>query len=458
MRTLCRLGPTAAAMAALLVVAGCGPAIDPRGTQNTVSGMVNAGATDAAMAALTRGDFASAERNAILALKYNPRDPTALITAGLAYQGMGQYDLATQYYEVIITNQIPGTIMSPGDGGVVMPRSVVDVARANLALIDKITGRKIPRTIQESGRPPGAPGVGAPPFPDIAPVTTAGRPLVSAQLEPVTAGTASGYAAPGQVSNAEANMAGRFRILKRLFDEKLITPEEYNRRRSANLGALLPFTQMAPSAGLDRPTPGDEAVVRRLRDIAEAVEKRELTPAEQAAERTTILDALLPERPRRLDTSPLPPRDMIEAGQAVGRVERLLSAGLINDGEARRERDAIQRSLDAQLGGSPVAGSMTGLRPGVPGSTGPVGASAGASQVSGWGVSLASSKSEAGARKLWEGIKAKFPEELAGLEPHYKTHAGRVRVVAGPLGSKESARKLCKTLKLHRQACDASQF
>jgi len=60
--------------------------------------------------------------------------------AGTAYQGMGRYDLARQYYEVIITTQTPGSIMAPGDGGVVMPRSIIDVARANMALIDKITG------------------------------------------------------------------------------------------------------------------------------------------------------------------------------------------------------------------------------------------------------------------------------------------------------------------------------
>lgn len=425
--------------------------LDPRGTQDTVSGMVNAGATDASSAALTRGDFPAAERYAIAALRYNPRDPVALLNAGLSYQGMGQYDLARQYYEVIITNQVPGTIMSTGDSGAVMPRSVVDVARANMALVDKITGRSTPRSIRESGSPTGAPGVGAPPLPSVTPVA---RPMVDAsQLEPVGG---AGYTPPGKVSEAEANVAGRFRILKRLLDEGLVTPDEYRRRRAANLGALLPFTQPAPSVGLDRPIPGDETVVRRLRDLGLALERREMSAPEQAAERGIILDALLPDKLRRSDNPPLPPKDMIEAGQAVGRMERMLAAGLISDAEALKERAAIERSLDTQLASQQVSGTATGLRPGTPGSAGPM-APAG-TKVSGWGVALGSSKSEAGARKLWSSIKAKFPEELGAYEVKIAKAKGRYRVVAGPLADKDAARKLCKTLKLHRQACDAATY
>ncbi|NFV79543.1 SPOR domain-containing protein [Magnetospirillum aberrantis] len=453
MRSFTRLGRTAATLVALATLAGCAPILDPRGTQDTVNGMVNAGAADASSAALTRGDFPAAERYAIAALRYNPRDPVALLNAGLAYQGMGQYDLARQYYEVIVTNQIPGTIMSTVDSGAVMPRSIVDVARSNMALVDKITGRSAARSIRESGTATGAPGVGAPPLPSVVPVGSPPRPMVSASdLQPV--GTS--YASPGKVSDAETNVAGRFRILKRLLDEGLVTPDEYNRRRAANVGALLPFTQSPPSVGLDRPIPGDETLVRRLRDLADALERREMSAPEHVAERTMILDALLPEKLRRLDNAPLPPKDMIEAAQAVGRVERLLAAGLVSEGEARKERDAIGKSLDMQLAGQPVSGTVTGLRPGAPGSAGPM-APAG-EMASGWGVSLGSSKSEAGARKLWTGIKAKFPEELGGFDARIKKVKGRYRVVAGPLADKDAARKLCKTLKLHRQACDPATY
>jgi len=445
-----RLGRTAAAVVALAALAGCGTLNDPRGTQETVDGMINAGGSDNAMAALTRGDFSAADRYATGALRYNPKDPVALVVAGLANQGMGQYDIARQYYEVIISKQVPGTIMAPGDGGVVMPRSIIDVARANMAVIDKITGRSLPRSIQDSGRATGAPGVGAPPFPNVVPVSPS-RPMISTQLEPV-----SPYAPPGRVSDAEASVAGRFRILKRLYDDGLITPDEYNRRRTANAGALLPFTRSPASAGLERPIPGDETVARRLRDLADALEKREMSPVEHAAERTTILDALLPDRPRRLDNPSSPPKDMIEAGLAVGRVERLRAAGLVSDAEAKAERDAIQRSLDAQLAGQRVAGSATGLRPGAPGSAGP--AAPAAKAATGWGLALASAKSDEAAHKLWATIKSKFPEQLGNLDAQFPPVKGRVKVVAGPVADKDAARKLCKTLKLHRQACDPAAF
>lgn len=454
MRTVSRLGRTAAAVVALAAMAGCAPVLDPRGTQDTVVGMVNAGATDASSAALTRGDFPAAERYAIAALRYNPRDPVALLNAGIAYQGMGQYDLARQYYEVIITNQVPGTIMAPGDAGVIMPRAVIDVARANMAVIDKITGRSTPRSIQESGRPAGAPGVGAPPLPSVVPVPGVTRPGINAsQLDPISAAPAA------RVSDAETNVAGRFRILKRLLDEGLITPEEYSKRRAANVGAMLPFTQSPPGVGLERPVPGDEAVVRRLRDMSAALEARGMSTVEHAAERAVILDALLAEKPRRFEMPPAAPRDMIEAGQAVGRLERLRGAGLITEAEARKERDAIERSLDNQLSGQRVAGTATGLRPGAPGSAGPAApAKPAAAAATNWGVALASSKTEDGARKLWTGIKAKFPEELGNLDAQFKTSGGRTRVIAGPLANKDAARKLCKTLKLHRQACDPAPY
>lgn len=447
MRTLSRLGMIAAAAMTVATLAGCAALVDQQGAQDALGGYANQGAADRAMAALSRGDNPAAERHALTALHYNPKDPVALMVAGLAYQGMGRYDLARQYYEVIISNQSPGSIVTPGDGGVAMPRAIIDVARANMAAIDKIMGRAPSRGIQESGRAP------PPSYSDG--MTAAGRPLVAAgQLDPVGAG---GYAPVGRVSDAETNVVGRFRILKRLLDEGLITPEEYGRRRAANAGALLPFTVTAPSLGLDRPVPGDEAVVTRLRDLGLTLETRAITPSQHAAERGTILDALLPAQPRKIDNPPLPPRDMIEAGQAVGRVERMRGVGLISDAEAKKEKDAIGRALDTQLAGLAVTGTATGLRAGPSGAVGPA-VAAPATKVTGWGVALTSASSEDAARQAWDGIKVKFPEQLGAMAVQVKPSGkgGRYKVIAGPLGSKEAAKTLCKTLKLHRQACDVA--
>lgn len=453
MKLLSCLGRTAATAALAVGLAGCGAALDPQGTGQAVNAMANAGAADRAMSALTKGDYPAAERHATLALRSNPKDATALLVAGLAHQGMGRYDVARQYFEVIVTTQPAGTIMTPGDGGVIMPRSVVEVARANMAVIDKITGRNIPRSAAESGRPPGAPAIGAPPFPANEPVPgISDRPVVSADLAPLDGGA-------GQASEAERNVAGRFRILQRLRDEGLITPQEYSARRGANVGALLPFTQSPPAKGLERPIPGEAAVVTRLRDLAKTLENRGITAEQLAAERGAILEALLPEKPRGTEASPLPPKDLIEAGKAVGRLERMKAAGLVTADEAAREKTALDRALDRHLASQLVSGTATGLRPASGGQPGAAPASAGSAKAAGWGVSLAWGKSEEAARASWDRIKGKFPVELGGLEASIKRISRKGKpdswqVVAGPVADKAAASKLCKTLKLHRQACD----
>lgn len=431
-----RLGRTAAAVAAIGMLAGCAALLDPRGAQDDLRSIVDVGDTDKAMAALTRGDYPNAERYAVAALRRNPKDAHALLVAGLAYQGTGRYELARQYYEVIVSNRLNGTMMVPGEGGIVTPRSVVDVARSNMAVVDKVTGRSVPRDISQSGRAPEANG--APPRPAV----------MASSLDPLPPMPAA-MAAPGKISEAESNVAGRFRILKRLLDEGLVTPEEYAGRRNSNSGALLPYTSPPPAVGLERPIPRDEDVVERLRAIGAALEGRALNPREHASERAMILDALLPAGAKTVELPVMPPRDMIEAAAAVGRLERMHTAGLVSADEVKRERAALEKSLERQLALARVDGSVTGLRHGMP-----VPFEPGA-----WGLHLASLKTEGAARKSWDSLKAKFPGQLGKLEPTFpkvdlKGKGARWRVVAGPFDAKDDALKVCKLLKLKKQFCD----
>ena len=178
----------------------------------------------------------------------------------------------------------------------------------------------------------------------------------------------------------------------------------------------------------------------------------------------TILDALLPAEPRKVDLPTLPPKDVMEAAGAVGRVERLRASGLVTPEEAKREKDIIEKMLDAQLAKVPVSGSATGLRQGAaPANGNGNGAKKGAATGSGNAVALATAKSEDEAQQTWEKIKAKFPEELGGMGVAFRQidmgeKGTRWRVVAGPLKSTDEARKLCKVLKLHRQSCDTTPF
>lgn len=447
-----RSGSTIRAFLLLLALgplAGCAAMLDPTGVDGEVRALGD-NSSEMAMKALSTGDYIKAERLAVSALRLNPKDTQALLVAGMAYQATGRYDLARQYYEVIVTNKPAETVVMLTEGGVMAPRSVVDVANANIAAVDKITGRNVPRTAFHSGRlpPPMAEG----PMPAF-------RPGISAL--PLDAAPAP---SPTAISEAEANVAGRFTIAKRLLDDALMTPEEHAKRRAANIGALLPYTTPPPGVGLERPIPGEPQVVERLRALSAALESRAINDQAYAEERTAILDALLPAAPKRLELPPLPPKDMIEAAQAVGRIERMRAAGLVSADEANREKAAIGKALDTHLGTKQVAGSATGLRHGPPpAAKNGNGNGNGKAAGGGNGVHLASLGSEAAATKAWEDLKKAHPQQLGSLSAVFaRVDLGakgvRWRVVAGPLADEPAARALCKAMKLKRQYCAPMAF
>lgn len=428
----------------------CGPLNDPRGPIQSFDGaqVFSDGSSDKAMNLLARGDYPNAERYAVAALRKNPKDPYALYVAGMVYQATGRYDLARQYYEVILANRPQVTITVLADG-TPQVRTLVDVAQANMLVIDKITGRMAPRTATQSGR-----------LPDLSQqVLEPVSPFASGR-GPVSAQPLDGAMAPAGGSQAEGNVINRFRILRRLLDEGLVTPDEYSKRRGTNIGALTPFSASVPPAqGLERPGPTDVQVVDRLKALATSLETRAISPGEHSTERLAILDALLPAEPRRVDLPVLPPKDVMEAATAVGRVERMRASGLVSAEEAKKERAAVERVLDAQLAKIPVSGTASGFRQGAAPANGNGGKTGGNTP----GVTLATAKSEEAAQAAWNKIKAKFPEELGPMNASMKMvnlgeKGTRWRVIAGPLKSQDDARKLCKVLKLHRQSCDPTSY
>ncbi len=451
-----RRGLLAVSLAAVL--AGCGVLNDPRGFSDAVmkSPLLDDDSSERAMTALTRGEYSTAERLAIGALRRNPKDPYALYTAGMVYQATGRYDLARQYYEVIIANRPQVTLTTPSQGGPQV-RSLIDVAQANLLVVDRMLGRSVAGSALRSGR-----AAEATPQ-QFEPMTPQGasRGMVAAEPlgEPGQAMPASMMSTRG-ATQAETNVATRFRTLRRLLDEGLITPEEHSRRRNTNLGALLPYSsKLPPAQGLERPGPTEEQVVDRLRALGVALESRALSPAEHGAERLAIIDALLPAEPRKVDMPVLPPKDVMEAATAVGRVERLRAANLVSTEEAKREKAAVEKVLDSQLAKQPVSGTATGLRQGTANGSGARSPAGGGTP----GIGLGTAKSEDAARDTWAKIRAKFPEELGGIDATFpKIDQGergtRWRIVAGPMKNRADAVKLCKVLKLHRQTCEATSY
>ena len=79
----------------------------------------------------------------------------------------------------------------------------------------------------------------------------------------------------------------------RLTDEQLATRQEFEERRAANVGGLLPYTLAPAGLGMDLPVPSAETIIDRLNALKTALELRSITPREHAVEREMILEALL---------------------------------------------------------------------------------------------------------------------------------------------------------------------
>jgi len=261
--------------------------------------------------------------------------------------------------------------------------------------------------------------------------------------------------------------AQRFLALKTLTEAGAISPDEAEDRRNANLGALLPYDQPPPAAGLDQPLPLAE-MTGRLGQLARQ-------PG-AAAERDLLLDRLLPQAPRR--RAALPPRDEAALRYDQARLSLLSQFGLVSPAEVQRERSAIAaieqartasppRLLPAQPPPAkphpvrhsrprPAAATPAVSRPGdVPGGAIP------ASGKGPVGVHLLSMASPSTTDMAVAALK-RDNSELAALT--FKTVKTVIpdlgttyRLLAGPVTPAE-AETLCRTLRTRGQSCVVSDF
>lgn len=252
---------------------------------------------------------------------------------------------------------------------------------------------------------------------------------------------------------ADDNVATRFQTLRVLLDNGLITAEEYNSRRGANLGALLRYSLTAPARDLERPAPPPQQLVQRLRYLGVAYAEHNISAAEQAAERSIILDGLLPLQSIRRADPPAPIRDQLQMAAEIGRIERLLTAHVITDKEAAGERTKVRQLLDSAIAAEDAAARAAA------GTPRPI--ALGLS--SGVGVALSTHSSEKQARRIWAGLQKTYPTELGGLHlslqkvprPHRPSH---YRITAGPVADGMAAAALCKSLSRHGVACETTSF
>lgn len=262
--------------------------------------------------------------------------------------------------------------------------------------------------------------------------------------------------------------AQRFLLLRQLVEAGLVTPQEAGTRRTANLGALLPYSAPPPAAGLGRPV--------ALRDIADrlsrlSVPAADLPPSVRQAERDFLMDTLLPAEPAT--RTPPVRKDTTALATGRRRAEDLARLGLVEHDEFQREMATIiaaERELaNAPPPPPPPKKKKPRKKPaipdgGVPGATKPGDIPGGTlpfNPKGTLGLHLLSMASPTTTDKAVDALKKEYPE-LAALEfKAVKTDIPDLgttyRLMAGPLSGAD-AETLCRALRDKGQSCAISNF
>ena len=395
------------------------------------------------IAALAKGNFVTAEGYFKKAFEKNPRDVEALLGAGILYQNTGQIVKARQMYEAVLALH-PDESQQFVVWNTLTTRPISQIASVNLSLLD--TGAT-PSTM--AGAPSGNPNL-----PGVGPNQVGGQTQPSTILgrSNVTnnaySKSTSKNSSLGKFTGKDANITYRFATLRALRDQGLLTPQEYNARRRANIGALLPLTSPPPAAGLDRPVPTTEQISARLRAIGRALGMRAISASQHTNERTMIIDALMPAAPVVIANPALPPKGLMEAADAVRRLEQLRDDGYITSDEYVRERKAIEMTMSPVRGTSKTGNSLQQK----------LGSNQKKLSRPQPGVHLASYRSKKKAESGWKKISRSLKKVLGSLSHEVvKVDLGKkgiyYRLKVGPFSSVKKAQAMCQKLKRKRQFC-----
>lgn len=406
--------------------------------------------TKLGLAEMIQGNYGRAEKHFESALRANPRNVQALLGRGVLFQNTGQVLKAREMYEAILAIR-PEQSKQMVVWTNFAPKPISEIASVNLALLES---GGVPASMEKGaagrqGAPQASSAISSAPSASALTARTP-PPPASAPVSAVTPASSM-----TKFADADANIVSRFKTLITLRDQGLITQEEYRTRRQANVGALVPLIAPPPAAGLDRPFPTTEQVAGRLRAIGRALEMRAMTISQHASERSMILDALVPAAPVVVANPGIPPQGLMEAADAVRRLERLRTDGLINSDEYTKERAAIEGAMQPKPPPPPKMVPAANA-PGDPTKmdakkTGPQPA-----------VHLASYRSKKDADRGWAQLRRAHRKLLENLGPEItKVNLGPgkgvyYRLKVGPVGSADAATDLCRKLKKRRQYCEPS--
>ncbi|GHU00909.1 hypothetical protein FACS1894186_2580 [Alphaproteobacteria bacterium] len=284
-----------------------------------------------AIVAMFKGDMDAALELSDWALQADPKEPYALMVAGMANDSLGRTQKSRRYYEDLAEQDAP----QPSVAGSILygpPASLAEVARKRLQILD-LKGSPFIITTADDGKSPQFVPLSAQTGQDLA---------RAASTVPVAAGGDGEFIT---LTEAESNSVKRLVALIRLKDQGFITPAEYAVRRAANIGALLPMTREPPAAGFGRPVPEPEDIMLRMNALKEALGKRAITSDEYAAERSVIVDALANARPAERSSRAAPPAGLLAGAETVHKLTLYHQMGLLTDQELAAETRAVEQSV-----------------------------------------------------------------------------------------------------------------
>ncbi len=412
------------------------------------------GLTEQGLGKLSKGELMGASTLFDQALKANPSDVYALAGKGIINQKLGNPVQARAAFEQVMALKPPETLRmatAPGEP----PIPIRDIAAQNLGLIASAdtSGSPALSATMPAVMPPAAQQPGPPTMASMPPSSTPVLPGATLAT-PATRPQPMPKLVPGLLSEADFNTLIRFDTLQQLRDRGLITPDEYNERRSANIAALLPITSRTPSsAGLDRPAPPSDQIINRLDALSRALEMRAINQRQQSAERLTIIDGLMPAQPKVMANLAATPKDFLAAADVVRKLEVEKERGLISSEEYDKEKAALDQATAPPPPPKPVV-----AQPVAPVTSGSDTASSGPKPA----VHLASYRSADAANRGWTQVKRANPSLFGNLQSEVSRvnlGAGKgvfYRLMAGPFKTQADAERVCRELKAKKQFCETA--
>lgn len=301
--------------------------------------------TEEAILSLSLGDFDKAVNYSNEALKVDPNDAYALMVAGIAYDNLGYPNRSRRYYEDVMALPAGSQAAMFGQFKKTQPQELRAIAAQRLNFMEQ-KERPFAKVDAETGTAVFTQNNG-----DASVIKVqAGTKLSPKGAEAFVIEKRSVKGGLDMLDEGDRNVVQRFLTFIRLRDEKLVTQEEWQIRRSVNLGGLMPYSLQPAGQGLDLPAPEADEIIHRLDALRAALEIRAITPQEHAVEREIILEALLPSKPRALMPPKASPEGVMDGAKMLRRIETLQRMGLITPAEAAAEKKATENLIYARLG------------------------------------------------------------------------------------------------------------